>query len=107
MAKISIKQKVDEKLIPLRQANRGLSIRIQSLTKDKQTLKKEREVFETENITLKADIVVLKDWIERLLEYTKMSEKDLKELVKSAEKTNEAKEIVSRLFDFCKLFGNY
>jgi len=100
MAKISIKQKVDEKLIPLRRLNGEQAIRIQSLTTENESIK-------TENITLKADIVVLKDWIERLLEYTKMSEKDLKELVKSAEKTNEAKEVVSRLFDFCKLFGNY
>ena len=100
MAKISIKQKVDEKLIPLRRLNGEQKVVIQSL-------KAYNENLLVENITLKADIAILKDWIERLLEYTKMSEKDLKEIVKSAKKTNEVRESLSGLFEVFKLLGNY
>lgn len=47
----------------------------------------------------------LQDWINRLLEYTEMSEEDMKRIIQKDKETSEAMEHLNSMFDIFGRFG--
>lgn len=68
--------------------------------------KEQKKVMELVELVSKKDIVISqqKEWIERLLEYTELSEEDMKKLIAKEKSTAE---IVEHLASMQRIFGRF
>ena len=73
----------------------------------KDALGEDFEVFKENKRACEAEAkcAELQEWIDRLLEYTEMSEEDMKRVIKKEKDTAEVMERVDALFGFGRKFG--
>lgn len=67
-------------------------------------LRIETQKLKDENLQLQSDNNVLKDYIERLLQYTELSKEDI---ITACEKDNQAAQTFKSLNMFTSMFGKY
>jgi uncharacterized coiled-coil protein SlyX len=71
--------------------------------------RKDGEILELRNQVSEAEAKCesLQDWIDRLLEYTEMSEDDMKKIIQKDKDSAEVMERMNALLGITKMFGNY
>lgn len=71
--------------------------------------RKDGEILELRNRMGEAEAKCesLQDWVDRLLEYTEMSEEDMKKIIQKDKDSAEVMEHMNALLGITKMFGNY